>query len=144
VVVARLNGDALARAREAAGLSQSALAAKIGVSSGQRVWQWERGAEQPRPQFIPQIAKALGVDPLELLGGDPGRPTISALRLAAGLTCEETQSRATITRMTYNRIDRGVGARPPDPSIVRALARVLRVSADEVAAAIARARQTDR
>jgi len=144
VAVARLNGGSLARAREAAGLSQSALASRIGAASGQRVWQWERGAEQPRPHFIPQLAKALGVDPLELLDGDPSRPTISALRLAAGLTRDDIQARAMITKMTYNRIDRGVGARPPDPSIVRSLAGVLRVSADQVAAAIERARLIER
>jgi len=142
VAVARLDGELLAQARGLAGLSQNALALKIGASSGQRIWQWERGAEQPRPHFIPELAKVLDVAPLELLDGDPRRPTISALRLAVGLTRDEVLARARITKMTYNRIDRGVGARPPAPSIVRALAGVLGVTENEVVAAIERARET--
>jgi len=62
------------------------------------------------------------------------------LRLAAGLTRDDVWERAAITKMTYNRIDRGVGARQPDPSIVRALAQVLRKTEDEILAAIERAR----
>jgi transcriptional regulator with XRE-family HTH domain len=140
LAVARLDGEALARARRAAGLTQPALALELGVSSGTRVWLWERGAEQPRPRFIPQMAKILGVEPLRLLEGDPERPTISALRLAAGLTRDEVWDRARITKMTYHRIDRGVGVRAPDPSVVRAIAAVLRISEDETLAAIERAR----
>ncbi len=140
MAAARFDGERLARTRQAAGLSQSALALEIGASSKQRIWQWERGAEQPRPRYIPELAKALDVEPLELLDGNPAQPTISALRLAAGLTRDDVWERAAITKMTYNRIDRGVGARQPDPSIVRALAQVLRKTEDEILAAIERAR----
>jgi transcriptional regulator with XRE-family HTH domain len=113
----------------------------IGASSKQRVWQWERGAEQPRPRYVPELAKVLAVAPLELLDGDQSRPTISALRLAAGLTRDEVWQRAAIAKMTYNRIDRGIGRRPPDPSIVRSLAMVLGATEGEVLAAIERARE---
>lgn len=140
LAIARLDGELLARARVAAGMTQPALALELGVSSGTRVWLWERGAEQPRPRFIPQMAKILGVEPLRLLEGDPERPTISALRLAAGLTRDEVWERARITKMTYHRIDRGVGVRAPDPSVVRSIAAVLRISEDETLAAIERAR----
>lgn len=139
--VARVDGDRLARAREAAGLSQAALAQIIGASSKQRIWQWERGAEQPRPKYIPALAKVLNVAPLELLDADPGQPTISALRIAAGLTRDEVWQHAAIAKMTYNRIDRGVGRRAPDPSIVHSLAEVLDASDDAILAAIERARQ---
>jgi transcriptional regulator with XRE-family HTH domain len=139
--VARVDGDRLARAREAAGLSQAALAQMIGASSKQRVWQWERGAEQPRPKYVPELAKALNVDPLELLDGDPDQATISALRIAAGLTRDDVWQQAAIAKMTYNRIDRGVGKRAPAPSIVHSLAEVLDVSDDTLLAAIERARQ---
>jgi amino acid transporter len=56
-----VDGAVLARAREAAGLSQSALAVKIGASSKQRIWHWERGAEQPHPRFVPAIARVLRI-----------------------------------------------------------------------------------
>jgi transcriptional regulator with XRE-family HTH domain len=138
--VARLDGGLLARAREAAGLSQSALAVRIGASSKQRIWHWERGAEQPQPRFVPRIARALKVDPLALLDDDPTRPTISALRLAAGLTCSDVWRRASIAKTTYHRIDRGVGARRTDAAVVKAIARVLGAPEDEVLAAIERAR----
>jgi transcriptional regulator with XRE-family HTH domain len=143
LAVARLDGRALSRAREAAGLTQPALALQLGVSGGTRVWLWERGAEQPRPKFVPLMAKILGVEPLKLLDGDPARPTISALRLAAGLTRDEVWEQARITRMTYHRIDRGVGVRTPDPSVVRALATLLDHSTADTLAAIQRARGTD-
>ncbi len=141
VAVARVDGERLARAREAAGLSQSALARMIGASSKQRIWQWERGAEQPRPRYVPELAKALAIAPLELLDGDQSRPTISALRLAAGLTRDEVWQRAAIAKMTYNRIERGIGTRRPDRSIVRSLATVLGATEGEVLAAIEHARE---
>jgi transcriptional regulator with XRE-family HTH domain len=143
LAVARLDGEQLARAREAAGLTQPALAAELGVASATRIWLWERGAEQPRPKFVPQMAKILGIKPLNLLEGDPTRPSISALRLAAGLTREEVWGRARITKMTYYRIDRGVGVRSPDPSVVRALATVFGIGESETLAAIKRARGRD-
>jgi transcriptional regulator with XRE-family HTH domain len=141
VAVARFQGDRLARAREVAGLSQKALAEALGVSSGLRVWEWERGAEQPRPKHVTAMASLLGVSPLDLLDGDPERPTISALRIAAGLARDEVAQRAQITKMTYHRIDRGVGSRPPDPSLVRAIAGVLELRSGVVLAAIERARE---
>jgi transcriptional regulator with XRE-family HTH domain len=139
--VARFDGAVLARAREAAGLSQSALAARIGASSKQRIWHWERGAEQPQPRFIPEIARVLQVDALALLDADPAHPTISALRLAAGMTCSDVWRRASIAKTTYHRIDRGVGARRPDPAVVTALTRVLHVPEAQILAAIERARE---
>jgi transcriptional regulator with XRE-family HTH domain len=114
---------------------------RIGASSKQRIWHWERGAEQPQPRFLPEIARVLQVDPLALLDGDPAHPTISALRLAAGLTCSDVWRRASIPKTTYHRIDRGVGARRTDPTVLTALARVLDASEEDVLAAIERARE---
>ena len=138
--VARVDGAVLARAREAAGLSQSALAQRVGASSKQRIWHWERGAEQPQPRFVPEIARVLNVNPLALLDGDPDHPTISALRLAAGLTCSDVWRQSSIAKTTYHRIDRGVGVRRTDPAIVSALARVLAAPESAILAAIERAR----
>jgi transcriptional regulator with XRE-family HTH domain len=78
----------------------------------------------------------LGIDPLDLLVGDPSVPTISALRLAAGLSREDVWRQAQISKMTYHRIDRGVGVRRPDPTIIRSLARVLEQDEADTLAAV--------
>jgi len=140
--VAQLDGDALARLRAHAGLTMKALAAQVGASSEHRIWHWETGAEQPRPHFIPELARVLGVAPLHLLTGDPERPNLSALRLAAGLAPADVVTRAALSRMTYSRLERGVGRRPPDASVVKAVAAVLGRPEDEIVDAIVRARQT--
>jgi transcriptional regulator with XRE-family HTH domain len=139
-----LSGHLLAQARLAAGLTQEALALEVGVSGGTRIWHWEQGSEQPKPRFIPILAKVLGVQPLDLLDGDPASPTISALRLCSGLTREDVWERASLAKMTYHRIDRGVGVRTPNPDLVRAIAGVLGRSVDETAAAIEQARRGER
>lgn len=142
VSVARVDGGKLAVARARAGLTQDELAKAIGAAAGFRIWQWERGAEQPRPHFVPLLAKALGVPPLQLLDCDPSSPPISALRLAVGLTGSDVCNRAMLARMTYARLDQGVGSRPPAKSVVRALAEALGVTPAQVEAAIAQARAT--
>lgn len=42
-----LDGDALRRARERAGLSQNELARRVGLAAGDRVSRWERGRRGP-------------------------------------------------------------------------------------------------
>lgn len=55
------------RLREAAGLSQSELGRRLGVSYA-AVQQWESGASRPRPQRIKELAQVLGVSQAVLLG----------------------------------------------------------------------------
>lgn len=57
---------ALAKAREAKGLSQAELAKKLGVSAG-TVGGWENGDHGIRIGRLTQVAKALGVEVGELL-----------------------------------------------------------------------------
>ena len=47
--------------REAAGLSQAGLAARMGVSR-QAVNQWEAGINWPSSQILPDLAAALGCE----------------------------------------------------------------------------------
>ena len=139
--MARVDGVRLAQARKEARLTQLAVAEQLGLSSVTRVSLWERGAEQPSPRFIPALATLYGVSPLDLLVGDPQHPTISALRLAAGLTREDLWSRAQVSKMTYHRIDRGVGVRETDPSVVRAIGRILGLTEHAISDAIREARR---
>lgn len=53
------------RYRRALGLTQAQLAEKVGVSFA-TVQRWESGAE-PRPSTLVKVAKALGVEPMQLL-----------------------------------------------------------------------------
>lgn len=66
--------------REAAGLTQTALALRVGVSR-QAVNQWEFGVTWPSAQLLPKIAWALGCtigdlydDVIEYLCMGPGDP----------------------------------------------------------------------
>lgn len=54
--------------REEAGMTQTALAEKIGVSQ-QAVSFWETGERYPRTADLPRIADALGVSIDELVRG---------------------------------------------------------------------------
>jgi HTH-type transcriptional regulator, repressor for puuD len=67
----------LARLREDAGLSQSALARAIGTSQS-AISQIESGDRNPSYEMIRQIADALGLSPAYLLGAE-----------VEGLTAEE-------------------------------------------------------
>ena len=79
-------GDRLRQARLAAGLSREDLAQRAGVRSADRIRDWERGAHAPQARYVPQLAAALGVDPVALYDVDPARPTLRVLRLARGLS----------------------------------------------------------
>ena len=61
-------GQRIASLRHAAGLSQSQLAERAGVSTG-TLKNWEQGIRQPLPAGLAAIAKGLGVSPGPLLEG---------------------------------------------------------------------------
>lgn len=58
--------------REKAGLSQAALAQKVGVSQ-QAVGKWERGESSPQWGMAPKLAELFGCTIDELYGLDPPR-----------------------------------------------------------------------
>lgn len=70
-------GARLLRLRKARSLSQSQVAAKLGVSKP-TVWAWEQGKARPVDSRIATLAQVLGVEPSELLAGT-GAPDVSAL-----------------------------------------------------------------
>ncbi|MFT7107911.1 MAG: transcriptional regulator with XRE-family HTH domain [Yoonia sp.] len=61
-------GDRLAAAREAAGLSQTSLASKLGVKPS-TVESWENDAKEPRANRLQMISGILGVSMSWLLTG---------------------------------------------------------------------------
>lgn len=60
-------GAHLAALRQAAGFSQSALAAQVGETQ-QNIAFWEQSDKPPRSDVLPKLARALGVSVEELLG----------------------------------------------------------------------------
>lgn len=60
-------GQRIKRLRMAAGLSQAALAAQCGWRSQSRVGNYELGTREPTLADLERIAKAVGVDPSELI-----------------------------------------------------------------------------
>ena len=59
-------GNRIKAARHRAGISQRALAARLGVSAG-AVAQWELGSHAPALQKLSKLADALSTSPDELL-----------------------------------------------------------------------------
>jgi tellurite methyltransferase len=62
-------GKRIAAARKGAGLTQNDLALKVGVTA-QAVSKWERGNACPDIAILDEIADALGISLIELLGVD--------------------------------------------------------------------------
>lgn len=134
------SGSRMARWRVAAGLTQVQLADVIGTKQ-ERVSDWERGVTTPRPQLIPMLAEALGLDALLFLAADPGAPDLADLRLAAGLSSGELAAAAGITVPRYRRLELGAAHREPAPALVEKLAQLLALPVVTVRAAIEEARK---
>ena len=64
-------GKKIAEARRKSGITQSALAARVGVTA-QAVSKWEQGRSCPDIAILDEIADALGISLFELLGMDNG------------------------------------------------------------------------
>lgn len=104
----------LRTAREAAGLSQHALAQAAGVSHSGIVYELERGIERERnPVMLARLALALG-QPWDYFGAappaaippGPGRQLYAA-RLAKGWTLDDLVAAAGVGRSTVHKLEHG-------------------------------------
>jgi phage repressor protein C with HTH and peptisase S24 domain len=66
-------GSRIAHYRKAADMSQAALAKACGWASQSRVGNYEKDTREPTLEDIAQLAKALGIDPAQLLMAEPQR-----------------------------------------------------------------------
>jgi transcriptional regulator with XRE-family HTH domain len=103
-----------------------------------RIGAWERGMDSPSATYIPTLARVLGVAPLALFDVDPGAPSFTALRMAAGLTLQALSEETGISYTSLHRMARGA-ARVPDDAAAR-LAETLGVTPAELRASIDRNR----
>ncbi len=133
------SGSRLAAGRVAAGLTQERLA-KLLHTEQTRISEWERGVMTPRPNLIPKMATAVGLDALEFLASDPAMPTLEDMRLAAGLTMRDIAAEVGISLKRYRLIEIGATRRDPPPQVVEDLARIFAVPAVTVRRAVDAAR----
>ncbi|SPH17047.1 hypothetical protein DEA8626_00561 [Defluviimonas aquaemixtae] len=97
-------GDRLAAAREAAGLSQAELAARLGVKT-RVVEHWEADAKEPRANRLQMLAGMLGVSLMWLLTGEgdgvepPAEDSTDSAHVK-GVLAEIRELRAAMTAMT--------------------------------------------
>lgn len=130
-------GDVLASAREAAGLSQRALASAIGLVDEDRVGLWERGEARPHARLIPLIADQLRIEPLTLIAGSSDAPDLMQHRVASGLSLQEMASRAGLPLSSYHRLEkRGAPQGGLHRDTARAIASVLRLPVKHVEALV--------
>lgn len=99
---------------------------------------------QPHPAQLPQLAVALRVRPIELLGVDPADPPLLALRLAAGLTLIQLADATGLPYSTYRRLESGSLRGAPADAAAQRLAPQLRVSPEQVQRAVAASQATRR
>lgn len=124
----------LRAAREAAGLTRGALAEAAKVHAGS-VNEWEAGRQVPRIETVAALARALHLQPGDLL--DPGEgttPTLDRLRAAAGKSQQQIATAAGMVRTTYSAVERGETAALGFTEH-QALARALGVSDEQLQAA---------
>lgn len=141
---ARLRGLRVARLRILAGWTQRQLADELGALGRRRVGQWERGLEQPQPRYLPLLAAALQVEPLELLAVDRNDPPLLALRLAAGLTLTEVAAGSGIPYSSYRRLEHGLIVADPTAVTAKDLASTFGVTTGQLLRAAARSRAEHR
>lgn len=133
------SGDQLAAARVAAGLTQAALARRIGTTPA-RIGEWERAMSQPQARLMGRLVTVLGVPARDWLAKDLGAPTLGDLRKCAGLTVDEVVEAAGISLRLYRSLETGKRVNDPPAQAVRALATLLVLPPRAVIAAVEAAR----
>lgn len=66
----KVTGDRIRRARQATGLTQAELAARVGVSEG-IVQMWENARRTPSLPMIQAISRELLIEPADLINKEP-------------------------------------------------------------------------
>ncbi|WP_425600060.1 helix-turn-helix domain-containing protein [Ornithinimicrobium sufpigmenti] len=123
------------------GWTQHALSEMVGVKGSAAVSAWERGLAVPRPATLLRIARALGVEPVDLLQRDGVEAlALRELRVIQGMSLRELAAAASTSTSTLRRWESGSYVRAPGADVVRALAQALDVQPERVKEALAKAR----
>ncbi|WAX58489.1 helix-turn-helix domain-containing protein [Jatrophihabitans cynanchi] len=160
MAVPRFRPETLIEARKKADLTQADLAKRAeriwGPSRGEppedsatevarrvrvmqdRISAWERGVDAPTAPYIPMVARALKINPLDLFDVDPAAPPFTALRLVRGWTLTALAQETGINYSSLHRWSRGVAPMPNEAAAK--LAKALHVTRAELVASIDRER----
>lgn len=120
--------EALKRLRQARGLTHDMLGGRAGVARPNLI-AYELGG-RPGVDMLMALARALRVDPWDLTTVDPAAPTLTDLRVRAGLTKAELAARLGMSRSAWHLVE--TGKRKLRPPVATAVATVLRLSARRV------------
>jgi transcriptional regulator with XRE-family HTH domain len=124
----------LRAAREAAQLTRGALAKAANVHPSS-VGEWEAGRQVPRVETLAALARALHIQPGDLLQpAEGGALTLDRLRAAAGKSQQQIADAAGMVRNTYSAVERGETA-ALSYAEHRALARAYGITDEELRAA---------
>jgi transcriptional regulator with XRE-family HTH domain len=104
--VPNFDPEALLRVRTERGLSQDQLCATVGITRPALIW-YEKGRRRPTPKRLVELARGLGVDPLDLTTATVATASIADLRTRAGLTRQDVTGELGVARSEYDRIERG-------------------------------------
>lgn len=130
---ARQYGESLARARQAAELTQQELGQRLGIrGGGNHVSRWERGIHRPRPDMVARLAAILGDEVV----AEAADSALRRRRLAAGLTLAQAAQASGIPPATLGRVETGRNARRLTDDELARLARALHTSPAALASGI--------
>ncbi len=135
MVHARLDGEALQRARSTKGLTHHQLARMVHVGAGERILGFERGAVEPNPRIILAMAQALTVEPMQLLLLPHG-VDLEALRLASGRNPADMARSVHVSLRSYLEWESGRSLPLENDRILSALTRALGCSRDQMVSAL--------
>ena len=134
-VPASFDGEALRRARLARALTHHQLARLARLGAGERIRGFERGIVEPTARVIVAMAKALSVDPMQLLLLPEG-VDLRALRLASGQSPAELAESVHVSLRTYLKWESGFDVPLEDDRIRSALTGALSCSNDQMVTAL--------
>ncbi|GAC1336358.1 MAG: hypothetical protein NVSMB17_19910 [Candidatus Dormibacteria bacterium] len=137
---ARLDGEALQRARLAKGLTHHQLARIVHLDAGERILAFERGTLEPNARIIVALAEALTLEPMQLLLL-PNGVDLAALRLASGQGPAEVAQSVRVPLRLYLEWESGGNLPLEDARLGMALTRALSCSTEQIVQALLTSRQ---
>ncbi len=137
---ARLDGEALQRARLAKGLTHHQLARIVHLDAGERILAFERGTVEPNARIIVALAGPLTVEPMQLLLL-PNGVDLEALRLASGQGPAEVAHAVHVSLRMYLKWEAGRNLPLEDARLGLALTRALSCSTEQLVEALLTSRQ---
>lgn len=132
------DGEKLRAAREAQGWSRGRLAVALGKTVTS-VSGWERGQRNPAPATLVALAKALDIEPADLLDIPRAEWGLVEFRAAAGLEQKDAAEQVGISAAMLSQLEATYVALPT-PDKVAAMASLYNSTPEELADAWDRAR----